>query len=125
MAREQDHPPQSPYATGLRGACPRCGQGRLFIGFLTVNRSCPVCGLDLEFADSGDGPAVFVIMLAGFVIVALALWVEIAFQPAIWVHLAIFLPLTVLVCAAMLRPLKGVMIALQYHNRAAEGRLEK
>jgi uncharacterized protein (DUF983 family) len=119
-----DGPHADPVSAGLSGRCPRCGEGKLFDGFLKIAPSCRACGLDYDFADSGDGPAVFVILIAGFVIVGLALWTQITYEPPIWVLLAIFLPLTVLVCLAMLRPLKGLMIGLQFRNKAEEGRFE-
>lgn len=109
---------------GLGGRCPRCGEGKLFDGFLSVAPQCSNCGLDYKFADSGDGPAVFVILLAGFVVVGALLWTEINYEPPFWVHLAIFLPMTVVVCLGMLRPLKGLMIGLQYRNKAEQGRLD-
>lgn len=112
----------SPYITGLLGRCPRCGKGHMFEGFLKPARNCDVCGLDLAFADSGDGPAIFVMTIAGFIVVGAALWVEVAYQPPYWVHAAIFLPLTAIVCAGLLRPTKGLLIALQYFNKAEEGR---
>ncbi|MBV9217987.1 MAG: DUF983 domain-containing protein [Methylobacteriaceae bacterium] len=123
MAFDDDYPPQSPVSTGMAGRCPRCGQGRLFEGFLKVAPHCPACGLDLKFADAGDGPAVFVTLLAGFVVLGLALITELLYEPPIWVHLVIFLPLTLFVCLGLLRPLKGVLVALQYRNRAEQARL--
>lgn len=117
-----DHRTVSPYVTGLLGKCPRCGKGHMFQGFLKLAKQCEVCGLDLEWADSGDGPAVFVMTIAGFIVVGAALWVEVAYQPPYWVHIAIFLPLTAIVCAGLLRPAKGLLIALQYANKAEEGR---
>lgn len=120
----RDYPPISPVSVGLAGRCPRCGDGRLFAGFVNVAPRCEACGLDYGFADAGDGPAVFVTLFAGLVVLGLALWVEIAFQPPIWVHMVIFLPLTLIVCLGMLRPLKGLLIALQYRNKAELGRLE-
>jgi uncharacterized protein (DUF983 family) len=107
---------------GLSCACPRCGQGRLFAGFLTLQPRCERCGLDFGFADSGDGPAVFVMFLAGAIVVGAALVTEILFQPPYWVHAALWLPLIVLVTLGPLRPMKGLMIALQYYHRAAESR---
>lgn len=121
---DHDYPPQSPVSTGLSGRCPRCGDGKLFRGFLSVAPKCDVCGLDLAFADSGDGPAIFVMLIAGFIIVGAALWLEIAYEPPFWVHAAVLLPLTLVVCLGMLRPLKGVLIALQYRNKAEQGRLD-
>jgi len=116
-----EYPPVNPYVAGLLGHCPRCGKGHLFQGFLKLAPSCEVCGLDLAFADSGDGPAVFVMTIAGFIVVGAALWVEVAYAPPYWVHALIFLPLTVVVCAGLLRPTKSLLIALQYFNRAEEG----
>ncbi|SON54661.1 hypothetical protein HDIA_1120 [Hartmannibacter diazotrophicus] len=115
--------PVPPVGAGLRGRCPRCGNGRLFDGFLTTAPSCKSCGLDFKFIDSGDGPAVFVILIVGFIVVGLALWVEVAYQPPIWLHMLLWLPLTVILALGMLRPLKGLMIAMQYKHRAEEGRL--
>jgi uncharacterized protein (DUF983 family) len=110
---------------GLACRCPRCGEGRLFEGFLTLRPCCEHCGLDYSFIDSGDGPAVFVIFFAGFVVVFAALIVEVAFAPPYWVHAVLWIPLILLTTIAPLRPVKGLMIALQYHHKAAEGRLTK
>lgn len=74
--------------------------------------------------DSGDGPAVFVILLAGFVVVGAALIVEVMYQPSYWVHALLWLPLGILLPLALLRPFKGILLCLQYHNKAEEGRLE-
>jgi uncharacterized protein (DUF983 family) len=117
--------PPSPITAGLTGRCPRCGKGKLFKGFLTPSPACEACGLDFSFADAGDGPAVFVILLAGFVVVGLALIVEFLYQPPFWLHALLWGPLILLVTLGPLRPLKGVLIALQYHHDAAEGRLER
>jgi uncharacterized protein (DUF983 family) len=113
-----------PVASGLRGRCPRCGDGNLFDGFLAIKPRCEACSLDFGFADAGDGPAVFIILIAGFIVVFLALGVEIAWSPPYWVLAIIFLPLTLIVSLGMLRPMKGLMIGLQYRNKAEQGRLE-
>ena len=107
----------------MSGRCPRCGDGRLFSGFIGLAPRCEVCGLDYSFADAGDGPAVFVALFGGFVVLGAALWTEIVYRPPMWVHMAVFLPLTLVVCLGLLRPLKGVLIALQYRNKAEPGRL--
>lgn len=125
MSDKAHFPPANPVSSGLKGRCPRCGEGRLFKGFLTVGKGCGNCGLDYDFADSGDGPAVFVIMLVGFLIIGLVLAVELAYQPPIWLHMIVWLPLTVIVAACVLRPLKGLMIALQYRNNAQEGQIDQ
>jgi uncharacterized protein (DUF983 family) len=118
------YPPQSSLKIGLKSRCPRCGEGKLFTGFLTVPPTCDVCGLDYAFADAGDGPAVFIMMIAGFIIVGLALYVEVAFQPPYWVHAVLWIPLTLFLTVGMLRPLKGWLIAQQYKHKAEPGRLE-
>ena len=113
-----------PIGRGLRGRCPRCGEGRLFHGFLSLRPSCERCGLDYGFADAGDGPAVFVILIGGFIVVFAALMTEVVYQPPYWVHAALWLPLILVVTLVPLRLVKGLLIALQYHHKAAEGRLE-
>jgi uncharacterized protein (DUF983 family) len=117
--------PQNPFQVGLHGRCPRCGEGRLFSGFLKLQPRCSACGLDFAFADSADGPAVFVILIVGFIIAGAALLTEIAYSPPIWVHFVVWIPLVLILCLGMLRPLKGVLIALQYHHKAEEGRIHR
>ena len=112
----------NPFLAGLRGRCPNCGSGRLFSGILKVAPACDHCGYDLAKADSGDGPAVFVILIAGFFCAFAMLFVEMTYKPPIWVHLVIFLPLTLVVCLGLLRPLKGLMLAAQFTNQASEAR---
>ena len=119
------HPPQEPIATGLRGRCPRCGEGRLFAGFLRLAPSCQACGLDSSFADSADGPAFFIMTAVGFVVAGAALLVEIAYSPTIWVHVILWGPLVLILCLGLLRPLKGVLVALQYAHRAEPGRIDR
>ena len=113
-----------PYRAGLAGRCPRCGQGKLFAGYLTLKPGCETCGLDYSFADSGDGPVAFVILLIGFVVVGLALWVEVSLDPPLWVHFSLWVPLALILSLGALRLFKGLLIALQYRNSAAEGRLD-
>jgi uncharacterized protein (DUF983 family) len=120
---DNTYPQLSPFVTGPTGRCPRCGNGRLFNGFLALRPRCDVCGLDYSFVDAGDGPAVFIMFFAGFIVVTAALAVEVAYQPPFWVHAALWAPLIVLTTLGPLRPMKGLLIALQYHHRAAEGRL--
>ena len=109
---------------GLLGRCPRCGRGRAIVGLLRVPPCCEVCGLDFAFADAGDGPAVFVTLIAGFLVLGAALWLEVAYDPPIWIYVVVFLPLTLVVCLGLLRPFKGLLIALQYVLQAEQGRLE-
>lgn len=119
------HPPVSPYAAGLGGHCPRCGQGPLFEGFLGLKATCSVCGLDYSKADSGDGPAVFVIFIVGFVAVALAFVARFVWNAPMWFAFGFSAVVAIVLIALLLRPLKATLIALQYQNKAAEGRLEE
>ncbi|WEX07824.1 DUF983 domain-containing protein [Chelativorans sp. AA-79] len=118
-------PPVDPVRAGLSGRCPRCGEGRLFSGFLTVGRRCANCGLDYSFADAGDGPAVFVILIIGFIVVGLALWMEVSTNAPLWLHFVLWIPLILVLSLTALRLIKGLLIALQYRNEAAEGRLDQ
>ena len=127
MIAEITQRPLSPIRTGLSCRCPRCGKGRLFqaflsLGFLDLRPRCEACGLDYSFADSGDGPAVFVIFFAGLIVVGSALVVEVLYQPPFWLHALLWGPLILATTLLPLRPIKGLMIALQYHHKAAEGR---
>ncbi|QPB20524.1 DUF983 domain-containing protein [Rhizobium sp. 007] len=116
-------PPVDPVRTGMRGCCPRCGQGKLFDGVLAVKPRCAACGLDYSFADSGDGPAVFVILIVGFIIIGSVLWLEVNYSPPIWLHILLFAPLTIALSLVALRWCKGILIAMQYRHNAREGRI--
>lgn len=124
MPSKRDSRSVSPFRAGLTASCPRCGEGRLFSGFLTIAKKCKTCGLKFDFADSGDGPAIFVMLIAGFVVVAAALAVEVLYKPSYWVHAALWLPLSALLSFGMLRPFKATLIALQYRHKAQEGKLK-
>jgi uncharacterized protein (DUF983 family) len=119
----QQQTPVSPYIAGLTCRCPRCGKGKLYAGFLTLAPRCEACGLDYGFMDSGDGPAIFVIMIAGAIVVTAALITEVKYQPPFWLHAVLWLPLTLAVTLWPLRAIKSLLIALQFHHKAAEGRL--
>ena len=107
----------SPFRAGLRCRCPACGRGALFRGFLSVVRECAVCGQDLQSHEEGDGPAVFAILVLGAVVVGLALWTELRFEPPLWLHAVLWTPLTLAGAVVLLRPLKATLIALQFRNR--------
>ena len=115
--------PVSSLRVGVTGCCPECGKGHLFSGFLAISKRCDACGLDLSFADAGDGPAVFVILIVGFLIVGAALLVEVNFEPPLWVHAVIWLPLMLALALGLLRVLKAGLVALQYRHDARQGRL--
>jgi len=108
------------WLAALRCRCPRCGEGKLFAGLLTVRERCPVCDLDLREHDTGDGPAALVIFPLGAVVVGLAFWVEFRFAPPLWVHAVLWPPVTLVLAIAMMRPLKAALVALQFRHRATE-----
>ena len=111
-------------STGLRGRCPNCHEGRLFEGYLKFAKSCQSCGFDFESQDVADGPAVFVILLASIIVVPLALAFQIKLDPPVLLTLVIWLPIIALLCLALLRPLRGLMFALQIANNASQGQLQ-
>jgi uncharacterized protein (DUF983 family) len=119
------YPPIAPTRSGMRGLCPRCGQGRLFDGYLNVAPRCMNCGLDFSFADSADGPAVFIMLFVGFIVVGLALFVEFTFHPPYWLHALLWIPLTLGLSLGLLRPLKGWLIAQQYVRNAAPAQFDR
>jgi uncharacterized protein (DUF983 family) len=112
----ESYPTISVGRAALRCRCPRCGEGRIFSRLLTVRSTCPACGLDLSAEDAGDGPAVFLIFFLGAVAVGIAAWMEIEFEPPIWVHLVVLTPVILGGAVLLLRPLKAGMIALQYRH---------
>ena len=98
----------------------RCGEGGLFDGFLKFADRCSACGLNFDIEDAGDGPAVFVIFLAGIFIIPMALAFQLSLTPPIWVTFLIWAPILTLSCMAMLRPLRGLMLNIQIKNDAHE-----
>jgi uncharacterized protein (DUF983 family) len=117
------YPRLEPWKVGIMGRCPRCGEGKLFNGFLKLADRCDVCDLDYSFADPADGPAFFVICFACVPSVMFAVWAEVTLEPSMWFHMFVSLPIVLLTCIPPLRPLKGWLVASQYINKAAEGRL--
>ena len=110
----------SPWRAALLCRCPRCGEGRLYAGLLSVRDRCAVCGLDLRGADAGDGAAVGVIFVLSVLVIGAALWVDVAFRPPLWVH-AVIWPIVMLPLAVVLmRPAKAALIWSQYRNRPSE-----
>lgn len=125
MTSPTDRQPQSVIATGLKATCPRCGKGPLFTQVLNLREECPSCAMSYKFIDTGDGPAIFAIFILGFVVLGAALWVEFTYEPSLWVHLILWGLVTPLLAVGLLRFLKATLIALQYKNKAEEGRLVK
>ncbi|TDR90389.1 DUF983 domain-containing protein [Enterovirga rhinocerotis] len=113
---------QNVWSTGLRCRCPRCGEGRLFDGFLRLAPRCEACGLDYSFADPADGPAFFVMMTMAIPVTGFGIWFELVHEPPFWAHLLVTVPLLLLACVPILRPIKGLMVASQYINKAEEAR---
>jgi len=115
-----DHPPVSALSAGLALRCPRCGQGRLFKSYLKVADACEVCGLDLSAEDSGDGPAVFVIFVVGFIAALLVVVMEFVIRAPMLVSILAVCVVVVGGTMALLPPFKAVLIALQYRHRAGD-----
>lgn len=118
------HPRLSSLSTGLRGRCPRCGQGPLFKGYLTLREGCPACELSYAFADPADGPAFFGMSVVGLVGMGLFMWFEFTVHPPVWVHMVVTMPLLALGCLAVLRPIKGWLVAEQFVHKAADAEFE-
>ena len=106
------HPPIGvALARGAMARCPACGQGRLFDGFLTLARECSACHAPLGRIRADDAPPYFTIFLAGHLLVPGVFWVEKAYHPPMWLHMAVWLPLFAIVCTLLLRPVKGAVVA--------------
>ena len=117
--------PPAPLDTAVRGLCPRCGAPGLFASFLGFADHCPSCQLDYRAFNVGDGAAAFLILGVGALVSALAIIVELKYAPPIWLHLLLWLPLTIALTVGLLRVAKGLLLALEYKNAAREGRIER
>jgi uncharacterized protein (DUF983 family) len=102
---------------GFRGRCPRCGEGKLFRAFLKTADSCSACGLDFTPHRADDLPAYLVIVIVGHIVVPTALWIETDYSPPVWLQLAIYLPFTLIASLALLQPVKGAVVGLQWALR--------
>ena len=118
----QDVPRTSALAAGLKARCPRCGEGALFRNGLVLRETCDRCGLSYEFADSGDGPAVFAILILGAFVLGGALVLEFRVGPPVWVHVLLWGIVTPALAFTLLRILKASLVALQYKHKAEQGR---
>ena len=118
-------PATPPVLTGLLGRCPRCAKGPMFKGLIALADTCAVCGLDLTFADTGDGPAFFASFIGGFIVLGVGVWMQVAYEPAIWVYPVVFIPFGFIICVGLLRVVKGILVSLQYAHDAGQGRLER
>jgi uncharacterized protein (DUF983 family) len=118
--RYEDKPARPVFASLLRGAtlkCPACGLGAMFRRYLKVADTCPHCGEALHHHRADDAPAYFTIVIVGHIVVSLVLAVEMAFRPALWLHLALWLPLTVILTLVFLPSVKGALVGLQWALR--------
>lgn len=111
--------------SAIKGACPQCGAPSLFAGWVRFADRCEKCGLDYTAFNVGDGPAAFLTLIVGTIIVVLSIWLELAFSPPVWLHLMLWIPLTVILVVFALRLAKGALLALEYRNAAREGRLKE
>ncbi len=110
--------------SAFKGACPRCGARTLFAGWVKYADRCPACRLDYAAFNVGDGPAAFLTLIVGTIIVVLSIWLELAASPPVWVHLLIWPVLTLFLVILSLRWAKGALLALEYRNAAREGRIK-
>lgn len=124
MKNASENKTVSPLRAGLLCVCPKCGVGKLYTGFLTFKDKCTNCELDYDIFDAGDGPAPFIVMLLGLFIVGLALIVEVKLHPPLWLHFLLWFPSIVGGSLLLMRPAKALMVALQYHFKAEEGKLD-
>ena len=110
------------WRVAFKSKCPCCGEGDLYKSkqSLTLRDQCSACGLDFTRNDSADGPAVFLIFLLGFFIVPVAVWIDFQYHWPMWLHLFIWPLLMAMLAALLLRPLKSLVIGIQYHHRATD-----
>ena len=121
---EAHYPRLSTLSTGLRCRCPRCGEGPLLKGYLTIRDECPVCHLNYGFAEPADGPAFFAMSAVGLVGMIGFMIFEFSVHPPIWVHLVVTFPILIAMCLGVLRPFKGWMVSEQYVHKAADAQFE-
>lgn len=104
----------------LSGLCPRCGARTLFAGWARFSANCSACGLDFTRFNVGDGPAAFLTLIVGTLVTGLAIWVQLRFEPAFWVHVVLWVPLAALLTLGGLRIAKAALLAVEYRNKARE-----
>jgi uncharacterized protein (DUF983 family) len=113
----------SPVASAIKGLCPRCGAATLFVGRVAFAERCRACGLDFSGFNVGDGPAAFLTLIVGALVVAIAVMLQLTLSPPLWLQMMIWVPVTALLVVGALRIAKGVLLALEYRNAAREGRI--
>jgi uncharacterized protein (DUF983 family) len=113
----------TPAQVALKGLCPRCGAATLFVGPTKFSESCSACGLDLSRFNVGDGPAAFLTLIVGGLLVAVAVTLQLTLEPPLWLLALILIPLGAIGVIGSLRIAKGALLALEYRNSAGEGRI--
>jgi uncharacterized protein (DUF983 family) len=114
----------TPARVALKGLCPRCAAPTLFSGWISFAPKCSACGLDFSAFNVGDGPAAFLTLIIGAIVVAMAVTLELSLEPPWWVHVLLWLPITAGGVILSLRGSKGALLALEYRNKAREVRNE-
>jgi len=107
-----------------KGLCPRCGKPTLFAGWVKFADRCSACGLDFTRFNVGDGPAAFLTLILGAIVVTLAIMLELTLHPPLWLHMMIWIPFTLAGVIASLRLAKGALMSAEYRNAAREGRID-
>lgn len=102
---------------GWKHKCPRCGEGSMFAKYLKVHDNCQTCGLEMHHHRADDAPPYFTIFIVGHLIVIGMLWMETAFVPPIWLHMTVWIPVTIISSLALLSPIKGALVGLQWALR--------
>ncbi len=123
MSEAGDPAGPPPVASAVKGLCPRCGAATLFAGPVRFADRCRACGLDYSGFNVGDGPAAFLTLIVGALVVAIAVTLQLTLEPPLWLQMMIWVPVTALLVVGALRVAKGVLIALEYRNAAREGRI--
>lgn len=116
-------PPPPVLQVALRGLCPRCGKPTLFAGVTRFADRCSACGLDLTSFNVGDGPAAFLTLIIGALVVIMAITLQLTIEPPLWVHMLIWIPVTAALVVLSLRGAKAALVSLEYRNAAREGRI--
>ncbi len=112
------------FSAALFGLCPHCGQKTLFRSLTAFSDKCRACGLDYDKYNVGDGPAAFLTLIVGGLVLALALIVELNWRPPIWVHAMLWFPLTIATVVGALRVSKAILLILEHRNQAREGSID-
>lgn len=114
--------PPSSVQVGLTGCCPRCGKASIFRGLIAFVPRCQACHLDMSQFNVGDGAASFLILVVGAIVTGLAMWLELSRSPPWYVHVLLWLPLTIALSLGLMRLVKGLLLALEFRHGAREGR---